>query len=774
MISKRYYIYIILVLLLIPPIAAMAAEDSPEIRLSSDRLTVGDMLTIDVTDHAKTRAYRLYRGDEQINTGAYTDSRSAALYAQDPGSYRLEVETDDGGRASVAFEIYDQLSLTLTCDAERIRAGETLTVTAQANGGAQGQTYEYSVWTGTERIYAEKSPEAAFAYTPMAEGVYTLTATVTDELGHTAAASSGQITVSGQAGIRVEGDLGPVYGQGAIRTLRVSAPGPWKAQTQDGYITLLRGCGDTGDDLVFAVSASDSERTGTITLTSLGMTRNIRFYQTTESQEEEEISLFVESRDWIAVNGSRYDFMLCQSEQTLGLVSVSASGVWNADCDADWIALEPSADQLRLVVQPNLTSTARNGSIRFQCGNAEAVLGIGQRGLDSGSSVLEVTLDCDHGTAYRDSVSVRVQADASAEAVGLKIDQREPVVYGRAEAASQDGGLIWRFDVPLNGEGGQSWLFYALNGDGSAEKALAAVSVDAEAAAFADAAADADDRGVIVRTTHGAESIEAIDSEGSLLRRYTRQMAFVDYAAGDERYIRWTLPLEGEEHPEALRIADQVIPLRWAETDAVPENGPEQSFFHIYSQMDGTWRKKAYRKSTLEQSGCAIFALSHALQLLGHTEAESLPEQLAKTYAFCLVDGGTLNSTLVGNAGKQFGFKTRFKLYTKKADIIKKFKQGAMFSFGIVQGHIAMIDRLSEDQTMCHIIDSAPTATFSRIQGGTPMRYDAASGQYVALSSPAEIPGLRYYIDTEGYDGAEYWLSLDYVAERGVRLIQPN
>ena len=78
MISKRYYIYIILVLLLIPPIAAMAAEDSPEIRLSSDRLTVGDMLMIDVTDHAKTRAYRLYRGDEQINTGAYTDSRSVA------------------------------------------------------------------------------------------------------------------------------------------------------------------------------------------------------------------------------------------------------------------------------------------------------------------------------------------------------------------------------------------------------------------------------------------------------------------------------------------------------------------------------------------------------------------------------------------------------------------------------------------------------------------------------------------------------------------------
>ena len=96
-----------------------------------------------------------------------------------------------------------------------------------------------------------------------------------------------------------------------------------------------------------------------------------------------------------------------------------------------------------------------------------------------------------------------------------------------------------------------------------------------------------------------------------------------------------------------------------------------------------------------------------------------------------------------------------------------------MFSFGIVQGHIALIDRLSADGKMCHVIDSAPSATFERIQGETPYRYDEKSGKYLPLSSPTDIPGLLYYVDTEGYNGAEYWLSLNYVAERGVRLIQP-
>ena len=188
--------------------------------------------------------------------------------------------------------------------------------------------------------------------------------------------------------------------------------------------------------------------------------------------------------------------------------------------------------------------------------------------------------------------------------------------------------------------------------------------------------------------------------------------------------------------------------------------------------MDGTWKNKSYRKSNLEKSGCAIFALSHALQLLGHHEPESLPEQLAVTYAFCLVDGGTLNSTLIGNAGKAFGYKTRFKLYNDKKEITKRLSKGALFSFGIVDGHIALIDRMSKDGNMCHIIDSAPSATFSRITGETPYLYNEKNGRYVPLRSPAEIPGVRYYVDTEGYDGAEYWLPLKYVAERGVRLIQ--
>ena len=92
-----------------------------------------------------------------------------------------------------------------------------------------------------------------------------------------------------------------------------------------------------------------------------------------------------------------------------------------------------------------------------------------------------------------------------------------------------------------------------------------------------------------------------------------------------------------------------------------------------------------------------------------------------------------------------------------------------LYGYGAPEVHML----LSEDGTMCHIIDSAPSATFERIKGESPRLYDEATGSYISLSSPAQIPGSVYYIDTEGYSGAEYWLPLDYVVERGVRLIQP-
>ena len=193
----------------------------------------------------------------------------------------------------------------------------------------------------------------------------------------------------------------------------------------------------------------------------------------------------------------------------------------------------------------------------------------------------------------------------------------------------------------------------------------------------------------------------------------------------------------------------------------------------IYSQKDGWWKDKKYRHSNLGKSGCAIFTLSHALQRMGHTEDAVLPENLAVKYAYCLIPGeGTSNELLINTAARDFGFKTRAKLYDDKAQILQLLDEGAYFSFSIARGHIALVCGRNEDGSMIRVVDSAPGATFERINGAAPS-YQTRSGAYRAALSPDDLPGTRWYFETDEYGGLEYWLPMEYVAKRGVRLIQP-
>lgn len=199
----------------------------------------------------------------------------------------------------------------------------------------------------------------------------------------------------------------------------------------------------------------------------------------------------------------------------------------------------------------------------------------------------------------------------------------------------------------------------------------------------------------------------------------------------------------------------------------------EESGFVPYSQFSGLWKEKRYGVSTLEHSGCAIFALSHALELLGYEGETIQPEALAKKYAFCLRDGGTINSTLIGNAGDDLGFKTRYELYDSLPTIRSRMDEGAVYSFAVVSGHIAMIAEKNEDGTMFRIIDSAPSATWERIQNAQLYRQEP-DGSFAPISSLEELEGIRYYIENQAFGGTTYWLTDEYVARRGVRLIQPK
>ena len=193
----------------------------------------------------------------------------------------------------------------------------------------------------------------------------------------------------------------------------------------------------------------------------------------------------------------------------------------------------------------------------------------------------------------------------------------------------------------------------------------------------------------------------------------------------------------------------------------------------VYSQKDGWWKKRSYGSSTLEIAGCGIFTLAHAIQRLGFSGEDVLPETLGKTYAFCLVQGGTANERLLTNAGQVYDFVTQDELEESEEGIAACLRRGDLFSFSIVKGHIALADGLSADGSMVHIVDSAPSATFERIKNAS-IYLLSDDGSFREIASPAELPDARYYFETRLYGGGEYWLPLSYCARRGMRLIRPS
>ena len=192
----------------------------------------------------------------------------------------------------------------------------------------------------------------------------------------------------------------------------------------------------------------------------------------------------------------------------------------------------------------------------------------------------------------------------------------------------------------------------------------------------------------------------------------------------------------------------------------------------VYSQKDGWWKDKAYRNSNLEHSGCAIFTLSHALHLMGYTGEATNPENLAKTYALCLTVDGTNNERLINTAGQDYGFKTQGELIESEKRIVSLLNEGCLFSFSVARGHIALVCGVSTDGTMVKVMDSAPSATFERLVNAS-IYVETRSGRFKAIQSLDEVPGARWYPETDMYGGLTYWMKTSYAAKRGVRLIRP-
>lgn len=195
----------------------------------------------------------------------------------------------------------------------------------------------------------------------------------------------------------------------------------------------------------------------------------------------------------------------------------------------------------------------------------------------------------------------------------------------------------------------------------------------------------------------------------------------------------------------------------------------------LYSQKDGWWHKAVYSKDynrTLESSGCAVFAVSHALQRLGIEDDAALPDRLAYNYHKCYIEGvGTGTEALVTQTGLDFGFETAHEPVRAEDELFSFLKRGDLFCLGIVKNHVVLADGIDEESRRVHIVDSAPGATFSKLKP-TPAYIRDEDNAWRVIRSVDEIPGIRWYFETSQFGGAGYWLDLKDCAARGMRLIR--
>ncbi len=230
--------------------------------------------------------------------------------------------------------------------------------------------------------------------------------------------------------------------------------------------------------------------------------------------------------------------------------------------------------------------------------------------------------------------------------------------------------------------------------------------------------------------------------------------AIIEYGKKDTESVSVTVPVSGT---------------------APVQMGPDV----VYSQKDGWWHDKIYNKKhhrSLEKAGCAIFALSHTLQRLGVEDEEILPDSLAAKYSSFYIEGrGTDNGGLLSRAGEEYGFLTQDELIETENGIATCLKRGDLLSFGIVLGHIAMADGISEDGTKVHIVDSAPGATYerkNRFKTKGHIYYQLEDGPFAEAETADQLPGIRWFFETGEYGGMSYWLDLHYCAVKGMRLIR--
>lgn len=647
-------------------------------------------------------------------------------------------------------------------------------VAVQVTGG-EAENCRYTLMKGEKMLFeGEEVPYFAGVLHPRETGEYTLLVHCGEESAQAEFTVSAQYaSADGSApvndGLYVKNYRGVVMQQGDVLQWQIVCRGPWMAQTDAGFIRLLNDCGASGDILTLIVPPAFENREGNVTVTCGKEKLILSVRQLAVHDVEEEVS-FEPITDEVFIDGERVDSWFAEDEEAF--FSVDATGSWTAEADGDFLTMTRQEDGFTLHVQPG--DQVQKGSVKVTCGLKDAYLYVFSVPETEGPDVLEAQAAAGEVQVWQE-VKANVYTTADAAFLQVSAAGYDQLLPAENYARAAEGKLMWQVPVPVKEAGEQTLLFAALNDRGSGKKATVHVTVLPENEWFIGEEAVF----ITVRDYHhlqftavsSADRVTLTDGRGNELAEFMAADAALTPAGPqgqEERNRTWDLALPEGMQPEYLLMGDERIPVT-VQTVLTPAD------IQLYSQTDGWWRNKKYSISQLEQSGCAVFTLSHALQLLGYTGDDIRPENLAKTYAVALMkDGsGTMNSTLVGRAGDDFGFKTRYQLYENQSVIKDKARGGAVFSFSVVSGHIACVAQVLEEEGKCLIIDSAPSATFER-KGDEPVYIRLPDGTFKAVESPAEIPGVSYCIETNSFGCAVYYMDLDYVARRGVRLIEPK
>ena len=753
----------LLTCVLLSALSMASAEVS--VIMDTPSVSLGETVLFHIEGAEGEVRYDVYRSGELLFRSGFVTVASGAYIPTAAGNYFLRVtDRSSGTSAQSDFTVTGDLKVTLRAADKALSLGEAAEYAASAEGGSPPFTYTFSVRSGGERIYGRSGGDPAFSYTTSAVGAFTVTCTVTDSQNASASASA-ELLVEDGPGISAEsGDSGPFRLWGGVRRYTVHSPGIWTAETDADFLDLSTNCGGDGTELFVTILPGREPRRGTITLRSGSSKCVISVTRLSDDGIEQEVSLNASVSDvlldgegmavWTGAHGAKE-------------IAVSSDSDWVAVPSDEWIRTEYTENGLKVSVE-DCAEPARAGYVRVENDlGAAAYLSICQSADSAAPDVTAVSLSDTMGISYEDSITAFIQVDGEADLVTVyRISGSEPVVASDISGRRSDG--TWVVTFPLEGSGEESYLFAASREGFSGRMMIAQVSAFGEQASFNDLFADAETDGdvctVTVQMTSSVASVLMLDENGREMGMISAEEADIDRYIDENnrgRFSQWTFTVPSDRVPAALRIGTQIL-------EVVTRSREYPNL--VFSQFDGTWDRVRYRHSNLQESGCAIFTLASALRKLGFVSDDASPAVLAEKYSFCLVDGGTLNSTLVGNAAKDFGFRTRYDLYNDRESVESLFAKGAIFSFSIVKGHIALADEISEDGSMIHIVDSAMSATFSRLNNAKAY-IRLSDGSFAAVSDPSQVPGALYYIETESWSGGEYWLESSYVLRRGVRLL---